>query len=102
MPSDALCSFAVVRQTALGSGAPLRPAARPSVLFDAVKALNAAMRDAGPPGKLAQRTFDRCGAKLDGCYLGLYRRDETGVRTMEMLRQKGLVPAEASCPIESE
>jgi len=89
----------VMHQTTLASGAPLLPPARPQVLFDALWAVNEAMREAGPPGKVAARTFERCEQQLSGCFLGLYRRDETGVKTIDMLRQRRVVPTEASCPL---
>ena len=99
---DTRLLFEVKRQETLASGAALLPSSRPAVLFDALEAINDAMLELGPPGKVAVRTFDRCAQKLSGCFLGLYRRDETGVRIMDMLRQRRLVPIEAVCPIDGE
>ena len=92
----------VMRQRTLNTGEPLLPTARPQHLFEALKTINDAIREEGPPGKVAARTFERCGQKLSGCFLGLYRRDETGLQTMDMLRRRTLVPPEATCALDHE
>ena len=99
---DTRLLFEVMRQDQLGDGRPLLPVARPQILFEQLQKVNGAMKAAGAPGKVAARTFERCAQKLSGCYLGLYRRDETGARTMEALRAERVVPPEATCPLEGD
>ena len=91
----------VLRQSCLSNGSPLLPNARPQVLFDALKEVNRVMSEAGPPGSVSQRTFAACASRHGGCFLGLYRRDETGVRTMERLRRARVVPDDASCQLDT-
>ena len=96
------CISQVVRQTSLADGSPLLPSQRPRLLFDALKAVNEALRAAGPPGAVSQRTWSACVERHNGCFLGLYRRDETGAKTIEMLRRARVVPQEAACPIDHD
>ena len=99
---DTKLLFEVIRQQTLADGSELRPGTRPSVLFDALRAVNDAIRCAGPPGNVAQRTFAACAERHNGCYLGLYRRDETGAKIMERLRGLQVVPQDASCPLDAD
>jgi hypothetical protein len=92
----------VLCQTHMRDGSPLLSSARPQVLFDALKRVNDAIAAAGAPRAVSQRTFNACAEKLSGCYLGLYRRDETGARTMEMLRVAEVVPNDAACPMDAD
>lgn len=87
---------------AMHDGSPLLPSQRPRVLFDALRAVNDAIRGDGPPGSVAQRTFADCRDKLSGCFLGLYRRDDTGAKILELLKEKGAVPKKARCPRDAD
>ena len=76
----------------------------PALLFrhlDEMTQVNRVMSEAGPPGNVSQRTFAACASRHGGCFLGLYRRDETGVRTMERLRRARVVPDDASCQLDT-
>ncbi len=93
----------VHRQATMADGSRLLPSARPQVLFDAVRVVNDAIRDDGPPGTVAPRTFAACRERHDGCFLGLYRRDDTGVKIMAALKSRHAVPQEAHCcPLEAD
>jgi len=86
----------------MADGSPLLPSQRPRVLFDALRAVNDAIKGNGPPGAVAQRTFADCKDKLSGCFLGLYRRDDTGAKILDLLKEKGAVPKDASCPRDAD
>ena len=92
----------VIRQTTLADGTELTPRARPQVLFDALQAVNSAIRDGGPPRAVAPRTFTACQEKHAGCFLGLYRRDDIGAKIMAGLKEKRVVPAEADCLLDAD
>ena len=99
---DTRLLFEVLRQKTMADGSELTPSARPQVLFDALKAVSDAIKSGGPPGAVAQRTFAACQEKHSGCFLGLYRRDDTGVKIMSRLKEKRAVPLEADCPLDAD
>ena len=48
----------------------------------------------------AESTVESYTAKLGGCYLGLYRRDTSGKKIMQLLKARNKVPEEAMCRLD--
>jgi hypothetical protein len=62
-----------------------------NVLFAQLLQINDAIRAAGPPGNRSEARFRQCEERESGCWLGYYRPDEDGEKTLEALARRGLV-----------
>lgn len=73
----------------------------PKLLFDALTAVNDALEDIAEEHQIvADSTIAACMGRLDGCFLGLYRRDGSGRKIIEALKVDGKVPEEAICRLD--